>query len=389
MKCAIVTFVIGEKYQQMYDQFFRPSVESYCKKFDIELKLITEPLGEFTEKQSLCCQKLLLCSQEWAKEYDAICWMESDILISPNALNIFDEVTDNKILFAEDENNFEYWSYLKRNNRCDTDFNMYKSTENMRNIIKSSKAHDDSIDFTDEDDMSNVKHINEGICVFQPKYHAEYLKKLYDCHTFGTVNQRGKDDTFLAIGETWWWYKVMKDGMHRYISDKFNRTWPYYRRTKLEPFDDPQTLIIPIKNYIETSYFCHIGDREHIDLIHFVDKMYFRKPDTTLVVKCGPVDCLGWLFISYIRAKKFKNVYIVCKDESAKQFIFNNFPRIQNAWYLPENLYTFVHEVPRVHGRVIECDSDWIKYKDIQSMIDLFYEDKNDNDLIRVRILHE
>lgn len=381
MKNAIVTFAIGKQYQDMYGQFFKPSVEKYCKKYDIDLVVITDPIEPFEEKQALCCQKLLICSQDWAQKYDAICWLESDILISPNAQNIFDNVTDDKILFVDHEpynDYFYFWMWRNKYKIEKQDYAEYRANFETKWKEELAKIGLEG----------NSRYVNEGVTVFQPKLHAKYLEELYRNHDFKNYkpSQQGLDGTFHAVRETWWWNHVMTDGRHRFIDNKYNSQWNYYRRIHLEPFDDPQSLIIPIKNYIESSYFCHIGDRENIDLIHFVHKTYHRNMDTTLVVNCKDAKDLGWLFISYIRAKKFKDIFIVCKDDSAKQFIHQNFPRIQNAWYSPNNLYTFVNEKPNVEGRVIECDSDWIQYKDLNYMLELFYIDKNESDIIKVKI---
>jgi hypothetical protein len=381
MKNAIVTFVIGKQYEDMYNTIFRPSVEKYCNKYDIDLIVLIEPIEQFTEKQSLCCQKLLICSQDWAQKYDAICWLESDILISPNARNIFDEVKDDKILFVEHytyNDPFYGWIWGNKNNiNCQSyDEFTTQSIEHYKNVGV----------YKDGDDTSEVRYINEGVQVFQPKYHATYLENLYRSHNFSiNPNQSGKDGTFNAIGETWWWYNVMVDKNHRFIDYKYNSPWNCYRRLHLEPFDDPKSLIIPIKNYIDNSFFCHIGDRENIDVIQFVEKVYFRNNDTTLVVKCKHGDDFSWLFSSYIRAKKFKNIYIVCGNDYARDFIYSRFPRQQNANYLPNNIYTFVSEIPSISGRTLECYSDWVNYKTLEYFLELCYENKNESDMIFIK----
>jgi hypothetical protein len=385
MKNAIVTFAIGKQYEDMYNSIFHRSVDVYCKKYGIDLVIVKEPFEKFEQKYALCCQKLLICSQEWAKKYDAICWLESDIIISPSARNIFDEVTDDKILFVEHNpynDSFFGWIWANKTNILDKTYDEFKehSDEHYKTVGV----------YSDSDDTSEVQYINEGVTVFQPKYHAEYLESLYRSHDFTVkVNQVGKDNTVNVIGETWWWYKIMIDKKHRFIDYKYDSQWNYYRRLHLEPFDDPKSLIIPIKNYIDNSYFCHIGDRENIDLIHFVDKVYYRHMDITLIVKYKTGDDISWLFSSYIRAKKFKNIYIVSDSDYVKNMIYQTFPRQQNGNYLPNNFYTFVKDVPdNITGRVLECSSDWVKYNEFQYFLELCCDIKNDNnDHINLKIL--
>ena len=356
MKCAIFTFVIGEQYQQMYDAIFRHSVETYCKKYDIDLKLITEPIEPCKEKQNLCCQKLLVVNQEWAQEYDAIAWLESDILISPNAPNIFDEVKDDKILYARQMsyNDPRYQTTWRDTLKIDTG-----SGENFFKSI--------GIDYT----VKLESLVNEGMTIFQPKHHGKYLEKMYRDHEFGgnQPTQKGRDGTFLATREIWWWYQTFLDGKAKFIDSRWNAEWCYYRRIHAEPYENDNDLIVHARNYITHSYFCHIPDRENIDVIHFVYKMYFKNPNVTLIVHCGPVQTLSWLFHPMIRMKKFKNIYIVCTDDSAKHFVYTHFPRIQNMNFLPDNLYTFVKEAPDVKESCIQCESDWPLREQLESFL--------------------
>lgn len=383
MKYAIATLTIGKKYQDMFDLYFRHSVETYCKKYNIDLININEPIEPYEGRSELCCQKILIPSMEWAKKYDAICVIDSDILISPSAENIFNNVVDDKILFTKPDtygDRFYSWKYFVKNKLVKYNYDNVYDNSHKIDYLKNTNLYHES------HDLSNVELINEGVVVFQPKFHGDYLKELYKTHKNKTKesNENGRDGTFLAVGEIWWYYKVMLDNKHKFIDHRYNSTWTWYRRIHLEPFDDPQNIIIPTKNYIDNSYFCHIGDREYIDLIHFVYKTYFMKLDTTLVVKCVSIENLNWIFSSYIRAKEFKDVFIVCKDDSAKHFFERFYPRIQYVNFFPREIYKFVNKVPEITGRIIECNSDWINHKEFQYILELFYEDKSENDLIKV-----
>ncbi len=210
MKYAIATLTIGKKYQDMFNLYFRPSVESYCKKYDIDLITVDEPFESFEQKADLCCQKILIPSQEWAQKYDAICVIDSDIIISPSAKNIFDEVVDDKILFANTDvycDRFYTWKHFYKNKIVKTpyekEYDKSRVIDYMKNINLYKEGHD----------MTNVELINEGGVVFQPKFHGKYLEDIYRNHNFKEykVNQNGRDGTFFAVGEVWWWYKVMID----------------------------------------------------------------------------------------------------------------------------------------------------------------------------------
>lgn len=48
---AIVTFALGEKYQKMFNDLCRLDWENYCKKYNYDFYLITEPLDDSSRAQ--------------------------------------------------------------------------------------------------------------------------------------------------------------------------------------------------------------------------------------------------------------------------------------------------------------------------------------------------
>lgn len=89
-KFAIVTMAIGDKYRKKLS-FVHDVFEGYAKKCGADLRVCTEPLDS-TFRRNLLCQKLLIPTKY--KDYDWICFLDLDILISNNAPSIFDEIDD-------------------------------------------------------------------------------------------------------------------------------------------------------------------------------------------------------------------------------------------------------------------------------------------------------
>ena len=83
-KKAIVTLVIGIRFQQMFDAACRPSWKAYCAKYGYDLFVIDKPLDVSPRAQarSPSWQKLLILSQDWAKDYDTIVWVDADVIIN-------------------------------------------------------------------------------------------------------------------------------------------------------------------------------------------------------------------------------------------------------------------------------------------------------------------
>ncbi|MEI7531879.1 MAG: hypothetical protein WCK52_08100 [Betaproteobacteria bacterium] len=81
---AIVAFALGEKYQKMFNDLCRLDWEKYCKKYNYDFYLITEPLDDSSRAQarSPSWQKLLILSQPWSSSYEQVVWLDTDILIN-------------------------------------------------------------------------------------------------------------------------------------------------------------------------------------------------------------------------------------------------------------------------------------------------------------------
>ena len=86
MKTAIFTICIGDTYKQQYESIFKPSVEKYCKKYNYDLHIITDYIGEekYRNKSFISFMKMIIPYTEKAKEYDLIMVLDADILINNN-----------------------------------------------------------------------------------------------------------------------------------------------------------------------------------------------------------------------------------------------------------------------------------------------------------------
>ena len=89
----IVTIAIGEKYLKEWKSFALPSWKVYCQKFDIGLIVFTKDLISNKNKKwkKATWQKLLIGNalKTKIKKIENICYLDTDIIISPIAPNIF------------------------------------------------------------------------------------------------------------------------------------------------------------------------------------------------------------------------------------------------------------------------------------------------------------
>lgn len=81
---CVVSIVIGEAYLENFNRMSRARLEAYCARHGYDLKLITDPIRELPGKK-FTWQKLLLPECPWWRDYDQMCFLDSDILIAKDA----------------------------------------------------------------------------------------------------------------------------------------------------------------------------------------------------------------------------------------------------------------------------------------------------------------
>ena len=89
-RAAIVTIVIGADYEETWARLCQDCWRDYARKFDFDLIVIAGPLDTSPRAaaRSPAWQKLLILNQPWAQRYERIIWLDSDIIIAPDAQNI-------------------------------------------------------------------------------------------------------------------------------------------------------------------------------------------------------------------------------------------------------------------------------------------------------------
>lgn len=379
-KCALVTFTIGDRYVKGYE-LFKPSHERYCKKHGIDLIQLMEPLvPDLTGAKFIIPQKLLICSQEWSAKYDKIAWVDSDIYISADAPNIFDGVEEGKIGMVSDDpfGQYGYRKYTHAKKGWDMD-----TPDDIRNI----KTYQKSYGFYQEGFKCEYD-CNPGVMVFQPKHHADYLKGLFDemlpkIREIPLIDKNGCRTHF----DGWVWYHFQNDDKMCLLDYKFNMVWPIYRSQLYEPYDTPEELIIPLKNFIDTAYFVHFTDLEDVMVFNHVINGYIDGPPTSLVVNFKSGTNLSWLVSKWSRLKKFENIWIVSENKEPNISLKQAFPMQQHGWRFPD-WYKIVPELPEEAKkcRRIVCDSDWVEKTDYMYMVKLLSENVTTGDFIRVEL---
>jgi hypothetical protein len=108
----IVTIAIGDQYFQEWESFALPSWELYCERNDIGLIVFTNDLisKEDLKWKKATWQKLLIGNylKNEISEIDNICYLDTDILISPNAPDVFSNFDKESISLVSLRKNLPY-----------------------------------------------------------------------------------------------------------------------------------------------------------------------------------------------------------------------------------------------------------------------------------------
>lgn len=96
---AIVTLAIGAEFRRRWSEICRPNWSQYAAQHGYDLICIDEPLdsSERARSRSPAWQKCLVLSQPFSARYDRIVWLDSDILIRPDAPDVSADVPPEKV----------------------------------------------------------------------------------------------------------------------------------------------------------------------------------------------------------------------------------------------------------------------------------------------------
>ncbi|MEY8761151.1 glycosyltransferase [Chryseobacterium tongliaoense] len=190
MKKAICLFIVGEKYQKIFNKN-KAQFEKYAQKCGADLIILDKPLDEDFYRP-LLSQKLLIPSK--TMHYDIVLFLDLDIVISEKAPSLFEYLPDDK------------WFGAVLDPRGTEEFN--KTWEHIPRILEETTE----IYFTDRhfDAHPLLKgSINGGVFIFRPKKGADVFKEYYySQHNQGELNSF-EEAPFAYISQVNGWFEAL------------------------------------------------------------------------------------------------------------------------------------------------------------------------------------
>jgi hypothetical protein len=96
---ALVTIVVGAKYEVTFRDACLPSFARYAERHGYDLVVVQCLLddGPLAQSRSIAWQKCLILNQPWSTRYRRIVWIDADIIINPDAPPIADACSETMI----------------------------------------------------------------------------------------------------------------------------------------------------------------------------------------------------------------------------------------------------------------------------------------------------
>jgi hypothetical protein len=246
IRVAIVVFVIGDKYINIFNGIFRKNLEEYCKKNKYDLILLHDLIRQEPnmDRKKFYWQRFLIPDK--FKDYDYVISMDSDIFVNLDSPPIpFNEIPQGKIC-AVNERKY-----------C----NNYEWRENVQIKMGWEKTGKDWYALSGENKDYN-DHINGGFVIYQPQYHAKIMLDLYN-NNISRYQQYHQDDQSILSS-----YLIDNDLVY-WLDERYNKIWFFWRETFYPNFQDlpRETQRLYIQNFLKLNYFTHFTSSIDVDLI--------------------------------------------------------------------------------------------------------------------------
>ncbi len=214
-KQAIVTLVVGDRYKSEWRRFSQPGWLAYAKRHHLDLIPLEERLdtSHRSAGRSPSWQKLLILSQDFARRYERIIWVDSDVVINPDAPLITDGVPPQRV-GAVDEYSFPSRGY---------------HSLAIRRVAEALSLPEEHVWPTPESYYetwgllpSFQEVVQAGVLVLSPEHHREICE-----HTYYAYEDRG--------GPIWHYempplsYELLSNDFIHWIDQRFNTLWMYIK----------------------------------------------------------------------------------------------------------------------------------------------------------------
>lgn len=267
---AIVTLAIGDEFRRRWKEICSPNWSRYAARHGYDLICIDEALdsSERARLRSPAWQKCLVLSQPFSDRYDRIVWMDSDILIRPDAPDVMAGVPA-EMVGAVDE--------------FGTPSPELHRLVRLKDYARWRRLHVPFIDNPNPHSYYSVygfprgfDHVVQtGVMVLSPEHHRDLLERTYLTH-----EDKGPGWNYEMRPLS---YELLAAGRVHWIDPKFNYLLGIYESLHF-PFlaesDDPVRRADCLREARRNTYFLHFaGSTQHMSLAASLESQIDARDD--------------------------------------------------------------------------------------------------------------
>jgi len=246
IRTAVVVMIVGEFYIKEFEKTFKQSVSNYCQRHGYDFYLLNQlimPLEPFNRKKFFW-QRFLIPSLPELKVYDYVAVLDGDIFISPLA-PAFPILTPGKIGCVNERKylgNYDWRSLVQKARGWEL------TGKDWYALSGETKPYHD--------------HIQGGMVIYQPAYHANLLRKLYEENIENYMRWHQDDQSFLSS------YGI-DHGLIEWVDERYDAVWIFWRDILYPQFDQysPDLKKIFVRRFVELNWFTHWTMRLDVDIL--------------------------------------------------------------------------------------------------------------------------
>ncbi len=262
--CAIITLSLGQSFNENFSRHLRPNWEAYCRRHGLGLIQIDRVLDDSPRgaARSPSWQKLLVHRTREAQEFERLAWVDSDVVIRPDAPNIFTAAPPDKVgavdLFASPSREDHAHVMDKLYRKWDAAGVHYMSNRTPAEYYKN---------YGITCDFDSV--VQAGVMVYSPRLHGDLFEHVYKSYEEASTPVLNHEMRPLS-------YELLSAGVVHWISPKFNMQWSYYKELHYPFLERPQEFDLlrwpRVSAYQKVLSACVNAAFHHNHFLHFTGR---------------------------------------------------------------------------------------------------------------------
>jgi hypothetical protein len=264
-RAAIVSFVIGEVYEKTWTRMCAPNWIRYARRIGADVILFKGRIDAGDVARSPAWQKLLILGLPWARRYERIIWLDSDIVINEGAPDILDYAGPvEKIGICEDCGRMspaEAQVYLE--GKTGATLSPDKVQTSWRTALRQIYLNNQT--------PPHETMFNTGVMVLSPAHHDAALRSIYSCPQISHLCEQPQ----LS-------HRLLEDDLAHILSPRFN--WGLIEPIELifnngmigdeTPEFRAQVMHVIVRSQLKSAYFLHFYGAMTL-LTHYADNQLF------------------------------------------------------------------------------------------------------------------